>query len=169
LNNSSKITLGSEKKQTFFIEHLNRIYCAKSHLAERLPEIYEEAGFADLKQAIKETINVIENQISRMDQIFELLNLHYSFENCQTLITFLENTFSALQQQFADPDLRDLLIASYLYQQESAEMASFQILQIAAANIPDQQLRQLLKDNFDEAKADRALLLLLTEKYIKSY
>jgi ferritin-like metal-binding protein YciE len=161
--------LGSEKKQAFFIEHLNRIYCAKSHLAERLPEIYEEAGFADLKQAIKETIDVTEDQISRMDQIFELLDLHYSFEDCQTLITFLESTFSALQQHFTDPDMRDLLIASYLYQQESIEWASFRILQMTAANIPNQQIKQLLKENFDEAKADMALLLVLTEKYIKSY
>lgn len=169
MDNIAEITFGSEKKRAFFLDHLNRIYCAKSHLAERLPEIYDEAGFADVKQAIKETINAVEHQIARIDQIYELLDLHYSFEDCQTLITFLESTFTTLQQKFSDPNLRDLLIASYLYQQESIEMASFQILQIAAAGISSQQIKQLLKENFEEAKADRALLLLLTEKYIKSY
>ena len=67
MDKSSKTILGSGKRQALFVDHLNRIYCAKSHLAERLPEIYEEAGFADLKQAIKETIHTIEIQIARMD------------------------------------------------------------------------------------------------------
>ena len=169
MNKSSKTTLGSEKRQAFFVDHLNRIYCAKSHLAERLPEIYEEAGFSDLKHAIKETIRAIENQIARMDEIFELLNLQYSFENCNSLIFFLEKTFSDLQQQFGDHELRDLLIVTYLYQQESVEMASFRILQIAAAGIPEPRITQLLKENYEEAKADRALLMVLTKKYIKSY
>ncbi len=161
--------MGSEKRQAFFVDHLNRIYCAKSHLAERLPEIYEEAGFADLKHAIKETIHVIENQIARMDEIFELLNLQYSFENCNALIIFLENIFTNLQRQFGDHELRDLLIVTYLYQQESVEMASFRILQIAAAGIPEPRIKKLLKENYEEAKADRALLMVLTEKYMKSY
>jgi ferritin-like metal-binding protein YciE len=169
LDKSSKTTLGSGKRQAFFVDHLNRIYCAKSHLAERLPEIYEEAGFADLKQAIKETIHTIENQIARMDEIFELLNLRYSFENCNSLITFLEKTFSDLQQQFGDHELRDLLIVTYLYQQESVEMASFRILQIAAASIPEPRIAQLLKESYEEAKAERVLLIVLTKKYIKSY
>lgn len=169
MDKSSKTILGSGKRQALFVDHLNRIYCAKSHLAERLPEIYEEAGFADLKQAIKETIHTIEIQIARMDEIFELLNLQYSFENCNSLILFLEKTFSDLQQQFGDHELRDLLIVTYLYQQENVEMASFQILQIAATGIHETRITQLLKENYEEAKADRALLMALTKKYIKNY
>ncbi len=169
MNKSSKTNLGSPKRQAFFVDHLNRIYCAKSHLAERLPEIYEEAGFADLKNAIKETIQIIETQIARMDEIFELLNLQYSFENCSALITFLEKTFSDLQRQFSDHELRDLLIVTYLYQQESVEMASFRILQIAAAGITEPKVKELLKKNYEDAQSDRALLMALTDKYIKSY
>ena len=81
----------------------------------------------------------------------------------------MEKIFSDLQQQFGDHELRDLLIVTYLYQQENVEMASFQILQIAATGIPETRITQLLKENYEEAKADRALLMALTKKYIKNY
>jgi ferritin-like metal-binding protein YciE len=165
LTDNPKITVGSEKIQLFFIEHLNRVYCAKSHLAERLPEIYEGAGFADLKHAIKETILSTEKQLSRIDQIFELLGIKYSFEKCQTLINFLENSFADLQLSTDQLQIRDLMIVSYLYQLDSVEMAAAQILQFVANGITNQQIKQLLKDNYNEAKAESALLLLLIEKY----
>ncbi|WP_461451700.1 DUF892 family protein [Mucilaginibacter sp.] len=156
---------GSKKIHTFFIEHLNRIYCAKSHLAERLPEIYDGAGFADLKYAIKDTIISTEKQLARIDQIFDQLGITYSFESCQVLITFLENSFAGLHLHSNDLQIRDLMIVSYLYQLDSVEMASSQILQFATAEIINPQIKQLLRENFDEAKAESALLLLLIEKY----
>ena len=151
--------------QHFFVEHLNRVYCAKSHLAERLPEIYEGADFSDLKYAIKETILSTEKHLARIDQIFELMDLRYSFEKCQPMIIFLENGFADLQLHTDELQIRDLMIVSYLYQIDSIEMASAQILQFVANGITNQQIKQLLKDNFTEAKAESALLLLLIEKY----
>jgi hypothetical protein len=46
------------------------------------------------------------------------------------------------------------------------EMASFQVLQMAAVKFKNKQIKQLIKENYDEAKADRTLLLLITAKYI---
>lgn len=165
MTNQSNPPIGSEKIHTFFVDHLNRVYCAKSHLAERLPEIYEGAGFADLKYAIKETILSTEKQLARIDQIFELLNVQYSFEKCQVLITFLENSFAELQLHSNELQIRDLMIVGYLYQLDSVEMASSQILQFVTTGIINPQIKQLLKDNYNEAKAESALLLLLIEKY----
>jgi len=45
-------------------------------------------------------------------------------------------------------------------------MASFQVLQMAAVKLKNKQIKQLLKENYDEAKADRTLLLLIAAKYI---
>ena len=164
MTDNSKATMGSEKIRALFIDHLNRLYCAKSHLAERLPEIFDEAAFADLKQAIKETILNTEKQLSRIDQIFALMNIEYSFEKCQPLITFLENAFEALQLHAAEPEFRDLMIVTYLYHLDSVELASSKILKIAAHSLQDQQIKLLINENHSEAKAENALLLLLLKK-----
>jgi len=156
--------MGSEKVQSFFIDHLNRVYCAKSHLVERLPEIHDEAAFSDLKHGIKETILSTERQLARIDQIFAHMHVQYSFDKCQTLISFLETLFESLQLHATDTDFRDLSIVTYLYQLDSIELASSNILQIAVNNLNSQQIKLLINDNYSEAKAENALLLLLLKK-----
>jgi ferritin-like metal-binding protein YciE len=164
LTENSNPTIGSEKIKVFFIDHLNRLYCAKSHLAERLPEIFDEAAFADLKQAIKETILNTERQLARIDKIFELLNIQYSFENCQTLITFLETQFESLQLYAKETEFRDLSIVTYLYQLDSVELASSNILQVAVNHLNSKVITLLIDEHCSEAKAENSLLLLLLNK-----
>ncbi|WP_374950979.1 DUF892 family protein [Mucilaginibacter sp.] len=79
---SPDINLGPDQLRHFFIDHLNRIYCAKEHLVNRLPEISEDADFADLKHAIDETLADVNNQIVRMDAIYRLMDAEKSFNNC---------------------------------------------------------------------------------------
>jgi len=164
LTENSRPIMGSEKIKTFFIDHLNRLYCAKSHLAERLPEIHDEAAFADLKQAIKETIACTEKQLARIEKIFSLMIIKYSFEKCQTLITFLETQFESLQLHATQAEVRDLAIVTYLYQLDSVELASSNILQVAVNSLNNQEIKALIEEQYSEAKADNALLLVLLKK-----
>ena len=160
------LPIGPEHLKTYFISHLDRIYCAKSHLLERLPEIIDYAHFNDLKHAIAETMDDVEKQIIRMEAIYILLNAESSVESCEGLIGTLEDAFTAIHQQSENSELRDLTILFYLTNIESIEMASFQVLQMAAVKLKNKEISQLLKENFDEARADRMLLLLITSNYI---
>jgi ferritin-like metal-binding protein YciE len=146
------------------------IYCAKSHLLERLPEIEDGASFVDLKQAITETIEDVARQLVRIDEIFLLLNCNSSssIAECSGLIGLVDDAFVAIQQQGSESEIRDLSILFYMHNIESMEMASFQVLQIAAAKMRNKAVSQLLKENFDEASADRALFQIITKKYIQN-
>lgn len=158
--------LSSGDLKLFFLEHLNHVYCAKAHLVERLPEIEEVAYFKDLRNAIIETKEDVQRQLVRMDEIFILLETKSSMENCDGIIAMVEGAFSSIQLQAKNSVLRDLSILFYMQNIESIEMASFQILQIAAVKMNNNQVTQLLKENFDEAKGDRTLMLLIAAKYI---
>jgi len=160
-------TLSAEKLKSFFISHLNRIYCAKSHLAERLPEMQMQAHFQDLKHAITETLEDVEKQIIRMAEIYVLFDTKYSFENCHGLVGMIEEAYSAIHGQ-PDDEMRDLAILFYLQNIESIEMSSFEALQMLALKMQNKQIRQLLLENFDSAKEDRALLVLITKKHLTS-
>ena len=163
---SSNLVLEPQQLRGFLINHLNRIYCAKAHLVERLPELADQANFQDLKYAIIETMEDIEKQITRMDEIFMLLDEKPSIENHDELIEFLENGFAANYQQVDDLILRDLSILFYLSLVENIEVASFHILLMAAGKMHNKQIKQLLQENFDESKADRSLFSQITAKYI---
>jgi len=165
---SADMGLTQDKLQAFFIHHLNLVYCAKSHLVERLPEVIEQAGFADLRFAIQETMDDVEKQIKRMEEVFALLDTAYSLEECSDMINYVEQAFKPIHKHGADEELRDMAILYYLQNMESLEMSSFQILLLVAARLKNKQILQLLKENFDEAKADRALLLTIVAKYLSS-
>jgi ferritin-like metal-binding protein YciE len=167
-NHSSwkKINLGSEKLKIFFLKHLDRIYAAKLHLLSKLPGLAEEVQFPDLKNAIRKTVADVENQITRMEIIYTLLDAGITQGSINGLTGLIEDAFEAINEQNGESELRDLSIIFYLQNIECVEMASFQILQMAAVKLKNKHIDQLLKENYDEAKADRTLLLLISSKYI---
>ncbi len=162
------IELGSDRLRKFFIDNLDRIYCAKKHMVDRLPEIADEAYFSDLNHAIHETVDDVKKQIVRMDDIYASLGAKNSTTGCTGLAAMVEEAFTAIKEQKEDPALRDMSILFYMQNMESIEVASFQVLQMMAVKLKNQEIQQLLKENFDEAKDDRILLLMIMAKYVVS-
>jgi len=161
-----KINLGSQKLRIFFLRHLDRIYAAKLHLVSKLPGLEQEVEFADLRKAIAETVADVEKQIARMEVIYSLLDAEACKGSIHGLTGLIQDAFEAIDEQRGEAELRDLSIIFYLQNIESVEMASFQILQMAAIKLRNKHINQLLRENYEEAKADRTLLLLISSKYI---
>ena len=130
-----------------------------------MPEIAEHADFADLKQAIAEIIDDTGKQITRMEEIYVLLDAAYSFERCKNIIDIIEEAFADIYNHSSDPIVRDMSILFYLQNLESIKIASFQVLRMMAVKLKNKQVLQLIRENFDEAKDGRVLLLLITAKY----
>jgi ferritin-like metal-binding protein YciE len=151
---------------TFFLAHLNRVYCAKNQLVEKLPELSGRAHFLDLKQAIEETVDVVYLQIQRMKQMYILLDSIYHFEHCTGLIGLLDEAFQSIGPKSDHPELRDLSILFYMQNIESIEMASFKILMLVAAKMEIPGVVELLQECYDEAKEDRVLLTQITQSYV---
>ncbi|RYF26750.1 MAG: DUF892 family protein [Flavobacteriales bacterium] len=165
-NSWNRISLGSEKLKKFFLKHLDRIYSAKLHLVYRLPSLAAEADFFELKQAIDETVQAVEKQIARMQMIYTLLDAEPNSGSINGLTGMIDDAFMAINEQHGEPELQDLSIIFYLQNIESVEMASFQILQMASVKLKNKQISELLKENYEEAKSDRILLLMISSKYI---
>ncbi|PWS28310.1 hypothetical protein DHW03_00170 [Pedobacter yonginense] len=165
-NSWNRINLGSEKLKIFFLKHLDRIYAAKLHLVSKLPALANEAEFSELKKAIHDTVDEVEKQIARMQLIYTLLDAEVSKGSIYGLSGMIDDAFEAINEQVGEPELQDLSIIFYLQNIASVEMSSFQILQMAAIKLKDKQVAQLLKENYEEAKSDRILFLLISSKYI---
>lgn len=155
----------SDKLTIFFTEHLNRIYCAKAHLAERLLEIADTDSFKDLNVPIKETIDETEKQIARMDGIYVQLQTRYSFENCSGLISLLEDEFTTIHQHNDDEALRDMCILSYLEYVAGVEKNSKQVLQLTAIEKNNGPMIRFLDEHFNNSKSGYVLYNFLMDKY----
>ncbi|WP_442587062.1 DUF892 family protein [Pedobacter sp. AW31-3R] len=167
-NSWERMNLSPSGLNRFFLTHLDRIYAAKMHLLAKLPEIADQAQFSDLKNAIHETINDVQKQVARMQMIYTLLDAEVSIGSIHGLTGLINDAYEAIQEQSGEAELQDLSIIFYLQNIESIEMASFQILQMAAVKFNNNQISSLLKENYNEAKSDRTLLLLISSKYITS-
>ncbi len=148
--------------------HLDRIYAAKLHLVSKLPLLAAEVQFSELRNAIAETVEDVEKQITRMQLIYTLLDAEVSTGSIHGQIGLIDDAFEAISEQIGESELQDLSIIFYLQNIESIEMASFQVLQMAAVKLKNKQVGKLLKENCDEAKSDRILLLFISSKYIVS-
>jgi len=165
-DNKPAIKLADKNLSAFFIIHLDRIYAAKGHLVEKLPLLKIEVHFKDLEQAIQETINDVSKQMARMEVIYALMDAKINDSSINGLKGLVDDSFNAINEVKSEMEIRDMSIIFYLQIIESMEMASFQILQMAAVKLKNKQITQLLKENHDEAKADRLLLLLIAAKYL---
>lgn len=150
----------------FFISHLHRIFCAKTQLAEKLPEIGKRAHYHDLRQAINETVEIVENQIARIREIYIHLDTCYQPESCIGLVGLLDEAFQSIGNPQEKPELKDLSILFYLQNFESIEMSSFKVMMTVAGKLGEPEVEQLLLECFDEASEDKVLLKQITYKYL---
>lgn len=160
------IKLDSDSLRDFFVTHLNKIHTAKSHLVSSLITLEEEAHFSDLKKGIRETIDDVQRQQARMEQIYTRLNTEISEQSSQGMLGLIKDSFEEIKRRGEQPVLRDLAMLFYLHNIESIEMASFQLLQMIAVKMKDDEVKRLVRENYEDAKAGRTLLLLITTKYL---
>ncbi|HTK19126.1 MAG TPA: DUF892 family protein [Mucilaginibacter sp.] len=159
-------TLKPSQLIDYFVDHLNRIYCAKDHIVSRLPAFAQQASFKDICFAIEETVEDVRKQIERMRKIYVLLSVEPLMGPCLGLTALLDEAATAIQHENGDTMLRDMAILFYLQNIESTEVGSFQVLKMVARKLDNPEIDQLLLENFDEAQDDRNLLLELTKKYL---
>jgi len=164
--NPDEINVGAEKLKLFFTRHLNRIYFAKAHLVSKLPLLRDEVSFSDLRAAIQDTVDDVEKQMARMELIYELLDADILKGSIYGLSGLVDDAFELINEQRNDPEMRDMSIIFYLQNIESIEMASFQVMQMISVKLKNKQIITLLNENYNEAKKDRTLLLLIAAKYI---
>ncbi|MEO3407542.1 DUF892 family protein [Mucilaginibacter sp. CAU 1740] len=164
---SDRIKLGPENLKTFVISHLNIIHAAKSHLVAKLPGIAGHVHYKDLREGILETVSDVEKQLARIEIIMALLDGEITTAHCEGMIGMIDEAFKSIHYNTGrDHGLQDLSIAYYMQQIESAETASFQILEMASVKLADKQIKKMLKESYNEARADRMLMLLIAAKYI---
>lgn len=163
---SQQINLQRNDLLDFFIHHLNRVHSAKNHLLKRLPEILYQVHFADLEVAIFETIEIVRKQVARMESIYKMIGAEISDASINGLEGLINDSFDDIKRNQENAEIRDMSILFYMTNIEAMEMASFQVLQLIAVKIGNTDIKALIKENFDEAQADKTLLLLITTKYL---
>jgi ferritin-like metal-binding protein YciE len=172
MEKSVKQQRGTSKEETktlleeFFIEELKDIYWAEKHLVKALPKMQKAATSEDLAQAFADHLTATEEQVARLEQIFELFGQKAKTKKCEAMEGLVREGEAVIKDTEADSATRDVALIMAAQKIEHYEIATYGGLAQLAKTIGRDDVKDLLGQTLDEEKEADELLSSLAESSI---
>lgn len=150
----------------FFLEELRDVYGAEKQLTNALPKFEEAATSEDLAMAFADHLKVTQNQINRLDQIFEKLGMTPEAKKCEGMEGLIKEGESVMKDTQEGSATRDIALIVSAQKVEHYEIAAYGSLRQLAKTIGKPEISQLLEQTLEEEKATDMLLSNLAETLI---
>ena len=150
----------------FFLEELRDIYGAEKQLTSALPKLRKAATSPDLAMAFEEHLQVTQNQIARLEQIFQLLDEKPESKKCEGMEGLLKEGESVIKDTDVGSATRDVGLIVSAQKVEHYEIAAYGSLRQLAKNIDKAEVSRLLEESLQEEKETDMLLSNLADMLI---
>ncbi|MDA6071119.1 ferritin-like domain-containing protein [Flavobacterium sp. AC] len=140
-----------------FIDSLKDIYWAENALVGALPKMAANATSASLASAIKEHHAVTQNQVARLEQVFELVGEKAEGKKCEAMAGLLKEGDSILEETVPGA-VRDAGIIAASQKIEHYEIATYGTLVAFAKTLGENDAAKLLTQTLAEEKEADCLL-----------
>jgi ferritin-like metal-binding protein YciE len=141
----------------FFIDSLQDIYWAENALVDALPKMAANATSPALSSTIKEHLAVTENQVVRLEKVFELLGEKAQGKKCEAMAGLLKEGDSILEETMPGA-VRDAGIIAASQKIEHYEIATYGTLCAFAKTLGENDAAKLLTQTLAEEKEADCLL-----------
>jgi ferritin-like metal-binding protein YciE len=148
-----------------FLEELRDAYDAEKQLTKALPKLAKTAASSDLRAAFESHLEETEEQIERLDRVFESLDEKPRGKRCDGMAGIIEEGKAIMEEDFDDATLDACLIAA-AQRAEHYEMAMYGTLVAWAQGMGHNEAARLLQETLDEEKAADQKLSSLAESGI---
>jgi ferritin-like metal-binding protein YciE len=146
-----------ENLQQLFVKELRDLYDAENQITDALPKLIDAAHHNDLKNALQQHLNVTQQQISRLDHIFQMLNEKPTGETCKGMKGVIKEG-DEIVSQGGDPSTVDAGIISAAQRVEHYEMAGYGTVRTYAELLGQNEMARLLEQTLkEEQEADKTL------------
>ena len=153
----SLFSMKLENLQNLFVEQLRDLYDGEKQITKSLPKLIEKANNPELKDALQEHLDVTNEQISRLDQIFQILGEKASGETCKGMKGILAEGDSVVGDA-EDNSVRDASIIASAQRVEHYEIAGYGTVRTYAKLLGKNDIANLLEQTLQEEKeADQTL------------
>lgn len=140
-----------------FEHELKDIYDAERRLTKALPKMAKAATSEELRSAFEEHLQVTNQQVQRLEQIFQLMELKPKAKTCAGMKGLIEEGEEIMGAE-AEGDLGDIAIAGAARKVENYEITAYRALQSMAEVLGDQEVQDLLDETLrEEEEADQKL------------
>lgn len=140
-----------ESLQELYLEQLKDIYDAENQLLKALPKMAKQATNEELKAAFEQHLEQTQEQVSRLDQVFEELGEKPKGHKCKAMQGLIEEG-KELMEQDADEDVMDAGLICAAQKIEHYEIATYGCLRTYAEVLGFDDQAELLQETLDEEK-----------------
>ncbi|MBC7946311.1 MAG: ferritin-like domain-containing protein [Chitinophagaceae bacterium] len=167
---SSNGTQGAGAKNSqlekFFHDSLKDIYWAEKHLTKALPKMQKAATTEQLKQAIEDHLAQTEEQVARLEQVFELMGKKPQAKKCDAMEGLIKEGESIVEETEDGSATRDVGIIMAAQKVEHYEIATYGGLKQLAITMGLEDVAELLNQTLEEEKQTDDLLTEIAENDI---
>ncbi|RYF84918.1 MAG: ferritin-like domain-containing protein, partial [Chitinophagaceae bacterium] len=144
-----------------FIDELKDIYWAEKHLAKALPKMAKAATSEELRAAILTHKDETDNQVTRLESVFESIGEKAAAKKCDAMAGLLEEGDGIIEDTEKGSITRDVGLISAAQKIEHYEIASYGTLRTLAATLGYTEAAELLEATLEEEKKTDDLLTLI--------
>jgi ferritin-like metal-binding protein YciE len=138
--------------EKLFVEELKDLYSAETQITKALPKMVKAASSADLQSAFQHHLKETEEQVHRLEQVFEKLGTNPRGKTCEGMKGVLEEGEEMLKETEKGP-VRDMALISAAQRVEHYEMAGYGTVRNYAAHLDEPQIVHALEATLAEEKA----------------
>jgi ferritin-like metal-binding protein YciE len=158
-------TKGSMLEQ-FFLDELKDIYWAEKHLVKALTKMAKEATTEELKQAFEDHRSETEDQVSRLEEIFDMLGEKPVAKKCEAIEGITKEVEEIIDETKDDTYTRDVALIIGGQKAEHYEIATYGGLVQLAMVLGHDDAAELLLQTLDEEKSADNTLTSIAENAI---
>jgi ferritin-like metal-binding protein YciE len=135
-----------------FVHGLKDLYSAEKQLVKALPKMAKNATSDELREALESHLAETEEQVSRLEEIFEELEIGGRGMKCKAMEGLIEEGNEALED-CEDDQVRDAAIICAAQKVEHYEMAGYGCVRTFAEQLGFGSAAKLLQTTLDEEGA----------------
>lgn len=156
-SNSKRKSSAADGLRELFIESLKDIYWAEKALTKALPKMAKNATSESLITTINDHLTITEDQVTRLEEVFELLGEKASAKKCEAMEGLIKEGESIVEETEAGP-VRDAGIIGASQKIEHYEIATYGTLAAFAQTLGEDDVLALLQQTLEEEKEADTML-----------
>ena len=165
-SNGQVMTESNPQLEKFFTDALKDIYWAEKNLVKELPKMSKAATTQELKDALDDHAAQTEEHVSRLEQVFQLLEKKAQAKKCDGMEGLLKEGQTTIEETDKGSMTRDVGIIMSAQKVEHYEIAAYGSLVVLANTMGHTDIAEILDATLQEEKESDALLSEIAENNI---
>jgi len=148
-----------------FVNELKDLYHAEKQMTRSLPKMAKQVSNDTLKEHFEEHLKETEIQITRLEKVFEELDMSPKTKKCIGMEGIISEG-NELLEEIEDPTVLDAAILAAAQKAEHYEISSYGTLATYAELLGMDDVAEMLRETLEEEKATDEKLTQLAESEI---